>query len=174
MRCLTVALTVSVLAVVGAVAGDSPRKVRPIVVWSGTDSGRSKPAYDRCRSAAEWAATWEAHTKEGGDAGREAPGVDFESYMVLGLFQGDGVQNRGLDVVEVIDEPDCLRVRYVTAYYQIIGLPDSEADKRRLETRSYALAVLPRSDKAVVLEEGNVRTKSDWKERGRISAAKDK
>jgi hypothetical protein len=167
--CLAVAL-----GCVLALAADPPRKVKPVVVWSGIDSGQSKPVFCRCRSADEWQATWKAHQHEGGDAGRAAPEVDFESFMVLALFQGDGSQNYGLVVVEIVDEADGLRVRYETGYYQIAGIPDSEADRRKLDTRSFAFIVIPRSDKAITFESGTRQRTNlppgDWKQVGTVPA----
>jgi hypothetical protein len=90
--------------------------------------------------------------------------------MVLALFQGDGSQNHGLIVVEILDEPDGLRLRYETAYYQTAGFSDSEADRRKLDTRSFAFVVIPRSDKAITFESGtrsrNDMPPGDWKKVG--------
>lgn len=174
MRLLIGALAVGLCYAASGPAGEPPAKIRPVVVWTGTDSSLSKPSFVRCRSADEWASTWDAHAKEGGDAGRAPPKVDFGSYMVFALFQGDGTQNRGLVVVEVLDEPDGLRVRYETAYYQTAGLSDSEADRRRLDTRSFAFVIIPRSDKAITFESGtrsrNDMPPGDWKKVGAAPA----
>jgi len=158
-------------------AGDPPRKIKPVVVWTGKDSTLSKPAFSRCLSAAEWRKTWKAHAKEGGDIG-PMPNIDFDSFMVLALFEGNGHQNYGLRIFEILDEPDGLRVRHETAYYQIGGLPQSEADELKLQTRSYAFVVVPRSDKAVTFEHGR-RTTSDkppakWERVGTVPAVERK
>jgi hypothetical protein len=154
-----------------ALAGDPPKNFKPVVVWTGTDSGQTKASVARCVSKDQWQATWKAHEHEGGEAGRLAPEVDFERYMVLAVFQGENVQNHGLFHFEVMDETDCLRVRYVTGYFQTAGHSDSEADKRRLETQSYAFLVLPKSSKAIVFEEAkDVRARTGWVEQGRIAA----
>jgi hypothetical protein len=152
-------------------AGEPREKVKPIVVWTGTDSGQTTASVARCMSKEQWRATWKAHQNEGGDDGRAPPEVDFDGHMILAIFRGTGSQNYGLFDFEVLDESDCLRVRYITGYYQTGGLPDSEAERRKLDTQSYAFLVLPKTSKAIVFEEAkNIRTRSGWVERGRIAA----
>lgn len=168
------------LAIFGhpAPASDPPRKIKPALVWHGNDSGQARGSFACCRTRAEWQATWEAHQKEGGDAGRPAADVDFDSFMVVAIFHGDGSDNFGIDVDEVVDDAGCLRIRYRVLYYQTaFNFSESEAERLKRATRSFAVAVLPRSGKALVFEEAKHRPDDKthiWKERGRVAAVERK
>jgi hypothetical protein len=171
MRGFTWLAVASFVLAPAAWSADPPTKLKPVVVWTGLDSAQAKPWVARCITEEQWRETWKAHGTENGGRARAFPEVDFGAYMVLAVFQGQGSQNYGLFDFEITDESDCLRVRYVTGYYQIGGIPESNADERRLDTQSYAFLVLPKSNKAIVFEEAkDVRTRTGWKERGRIAA----
>jgi hypothetical protein len=181
MRLIAACLTIFACPCFTPTAADPPQKIKPIMVWSGIDSGCAKESFARSTSQDEWRKTWKLHSVEGGDAGRRTPDVDFDSYMVLSLFDGEGSQNHGVVLIEIINEANCLRVRYAVPLYQTGEIPDSEDAKLRLATRSYAFVILPRSDKTIIFEEGQPHregggevTYKDWKEKGRSAAVKPK
>jgi hypothetical protein len=165
-----------------AVAADLPRKVKPVMFWTGGNSKQSKESFARCSTQKDWEAIWEKHhewEKYVGD--RSCPDVDFDSYMIVAIFVGKG-RDMGVRFYEVVEEKDCLRVRYKPIEYQTGFNPnetDAEREKREREseTQSYAFVVLPRSTKCVVLEE-NAQTTIDappvWRERTRFAAMKEK
>jgi hypothetical protein len=161
MRWLSASVACTMIVIGSASAGDPPTKVRPVIEWTGTDSSVPKSSYIRCQSPKELQAAWKDHYKDRDHAHRAAPvpEVDFDRYMLLALFQGNGSQNYGLYVIEILDEPAGLRVRYGVSGYQV-ALALSEEDRRYMATRSYAFVVIPRSDKVVTFEQG-YRSMSD-------------
>ena len=172
MRWLTLVTVFLVVSSDNLIADETPKKIKPVVVWSGKDSGVAKETFNRCQSDKEWSATWDAHQNEGGQAGQPSPTIDFDSHMVIALFQGKGSQNWGLFIHEIQDERDRLRIRFITGYYQTASIPESETDRLKLQTQSYAIVVLPKCDKEVVFEEATdrdaERRPSKWKERGKL------
>jgi hypothetical protein len=163
------------LNVSSASADDFPRKIKPVVTWTGTDSKQAEELFARCSSPEDWRAIWHKHC--GGDknaAGLSCPKVDFDGYMVLALFHGSSSQNHGIKLIELIEKKSCLHVRYRPEWYQIgffAGMP--EVDWKKLDTQSFVFAVLPTSKKAIVLEEDVqhlIGHPPVWKERSKIAA----
>jgi hypothetical protein len=168
-------LTVASLALSPVFAGDTPPKVKPVIVLTGTDSKQDKRSFARCLSKEEWRAIW--HKQHGWD-NRTCPEVDFDSYMVLAIFHGKESLNTGLDIYEVLKEKDRLRVRYQPRWYQVGYIrPPTKQDLERELTRSFAFVVLPRFEKEVQIEEdvqGILGKPPVWKERGKLAPIKKK
>jgi hypothetical protein len=164
----------------GLAAAEPVRAVKPVLVWSGTGSAASKEAVARCRSDADWAAAWLRHTGRGGadDPLAARPEVDFGTHMVVALFHGDGwAANAGPAVAAVLEEADCLRVRYRPRWMSFVFPPDPEtAAVLKKATRGYAFILLPASGKRIVFEE-DVQTEKGkpavWKGRHEIPATSD-
>jgi hypothetical protein len=157
-------------------AGDPPPKVRPVILWVGTDSGCKEPSVACCRSVDEWCRTWNAHQDGGGDDGRDRPVIDFETHMVLAVFQGEGGRDGGLRMFEVLDEAEGLKVRYFSAGIQTVFVPGAEIPTKPRTQRNYVFAVVPRSDKAVTFERGQRHRldepPGDWKQEGAAPAVR--
>lgn len=161
-----------------AAAGDLPREIKPVLVWRGIHSKQTAESFARCTCEKDWQTSWPKD--RGGDRdedNRTCPEVDFDSYMVVVLFH----ESAKIVLENAVEEKDCVRVRY-TPLDQLVFVPGPKVAYE--EGRTYALSekidsprltfvVLPRSDKALVVEE-NVRSLIDdppvWMERARFPA----
>src|SRR6516164_7607951 len=86
-----------------------PRKIKPVMVWTGTDSKHAKESFARCCSRKDWQAAWHKHIGEDDKGLRQlCPEVDFDSFMVIAIFHGESYQNRGIGLVTVSEEKECL------------------------------------------------------------------
>ena len=184
MRTLSL-LSVCVLSFLGFRTQDPPAAVaagkqgavqRAAVVLTGKDSAVTKGSFHRVQEPQELARLWllhrgiEAPTGEYGffynDAG--VPEVDFESYEVLVMFDGETINSAGFVVLSVADEPGRRVVRYDDKGFSTEGPgPDGGAQR----TRPFGFFVLPRTKLPLVLEQ-NVQHERDrppvWKEQARL------
>jgi hypothetical protein len=168
-------------------AADPPRKVKPVVAWMGIDSKQTKDSFARCGSPNDWQATWNGHRaqeKTADDPTR--PEVDFDSHIVIAVFR----KTSRIRVSEVVEEEDCVRVRYQPWGNQIIFVPDSakgtvktmelgrgELDPGKPYLLSFAFVVLPKTSKVVVLEEDVqdwIGKPPVWKEQAKFPARVEK
>jgi hypothetical protein len=173
-----VRLLIPVLLVVAPTwAEELPRKVKPVLVWTGTDSKQAKMSFARCCSQKDWETTWHEHQSEAKAKSQSCPQGDFDSYMVVAIFHGKSFQNTGIEIVAVTEEKNCVRVRYRPLWYQVAFVrPATKGEVKsdewlRSETQSYAFVVLPRSEKAIVLEEDVRNLIADppvWKKRATL------
>jgi hypothetical protein len=171
---------VPVLLVVAPVpATEVPRKLKPVVVWTGIDSKQAKMSFARCCSQKDWEEIWHKHQSNAKAKTPSCPQVDFDSYMVVAIFQGKSCQDTGIEIVSVTEEKKCLRIRYKPLWFQVgfvrpeRGSRPAKCEVETYETQSYAFVVLPKSQKAIVLEE-DVRTLIPdppvWKKRATLEA----
>jgi hypothetical protein len=168
-------------------SADVPRKVKPVVVWTGTASQQTKDSFDRCCSQKDWQVTWKAHSGRKGDAeDPTCPQVDFDSYMVIAIFR----KTSRIRISDIVEEKECVRLRYQPWGNQVIFVPDhdtravkivelgrGEIDPDKPYLLSLAFVVLPRDHKAVILEEdvqGIIGKPPLWKERARFRATVEK
>jgi hypothetical protein len=168
-------------------AADPPRKVKPVVVWTGTDSKQAKDSFARCGSPKDWQATWNAHCGQEKPADLPTcPEVDFDSYMVIAVFR----KTSRIRVSEIVEEKECVRVRYQPWGNQIVFVPGPDAgtvkvvelgrgelDPDKPYMLSFAFVVLPKANKAVVLEEDIqdlIGKPPVWKERAKFPALMEK
>ncbi len=187
MRWFVILGIVTIPAAPAVLGADLPRKVRPVVVWTGTDSKQSKESFARCTSPKEWQATWKAHTDRLGGADEPAcPQVDFDSYTVIAIFR----KRSRLRISEVVEEQDCVRVRYQPWGDQIAFIPGpkgssvkvlesgrGEIDLNKPYLLSFAFIVLPKGAKAIILEEDVQSVIGDppvWKECAKFPATVEK
>jgi hypothetical protein len=155
---------------------DLPRALKPVIVWTGTDSKQAKESFSCCRSQAEWEASWNKHQGRDEKAeGQPCSQVDFDTHMVIVLFHGESSQNHGIDIASVSEERGCVRLHYKPSWFQVV-FREGEA-RRSYATQSYAFVVLPQSRKAVVLEEDAqtlIGVPPDWQERAKLAAPADR
>jgi hypothetical protein len=131
-------------------------------------------------SLEEWTRVWQEH--KGAEAGGKydafydkltLPLVDFDSYMVIAIFQGECWNTAGLTVVSIFEDDSHIVIRfrnksYSTASYSTEGEGGDGGEK----VTPYGFFIMPRSTKPTILEEGlqGVRRKKRdppvWKERG--------
>jgi hypothetical protein len=156
-----------------SVADELPRAIKPVVVWTGTDSSVTKQSFSRCISVKQLGRTWDEHW--GKKRLWRPPEVDFDSHMLIAIFNGDGGQDAGISVTKVVEEKNLIKVRYRVLYYQVGFTADDELPD--LRTRSFAFAVLPASGKEIIFDEDvNNTIGSDpvWKKVGQIPAIEKK
>jgi hypothetical protein len=164
-----------ILAAAPALAEELPRPLKPAMVWTGTDSKQAKESFARLGSQKDWEDTWHKH--RGRDKIADSwtcPEIDFDSYMVVAIFHGKSYQNNGIKITAVSEEKDLVRVRYKPTWYQVAIVRGREGDDAHsYDTQSYAFIVLPKSSKAILLEEDVHGINGEppvWKERAKLAA----
>jgi hypothetical protein len=142
-------------------AGETPLK--PLTVISGADSHIKKPLYKRVTTQTECNSIWANHFgTTADDAYRPQLEVDFDRCMVIMIFRGDQVNNRGIDVSASSEARDAIVIRLLPLTYQTFG-----ENNKKPPDRPYALIVLPKSNKRIVIavDVGDDKNKaSEWKE----------
>jgi len=158
------------LAFLITTAAEEPtgRTLRPSVTISGAHSHVTIRRYHRVTSAELWRRIWQEHMGKSWQERRERvaqrrtdpndlsepltfPMIDFENYMVIGIFDGEGHNCTALTVVSVYEEDKRIVLRYKRELYQTMARVGTgvKGDK----TTAYGLFVVPRSVKPVVVEE---------------------
>ena len=168
------------LAAVTHPAAPAGKKMAPHVVITGADSKVRKSGYHRILDRQEWTKVWLRNLGQeqrySGRSGEESsysylhdpagvPVVNFEDCMVIAVFEGAGFNCSGLSADALIERDDAVVLRYQPKGYQTgpEGVPVSV----------YGFFVVPRSARAVVLEEGVVERigqKPKWQERKRFAS----
>lgn len=124
----------------------------PCVQWTGPETRHEAAGVVVARSEAAWRALWASHSgakaEEGAMTRHAAPRIDFTRFMVVAYFRGPSTNTDGAVASDVL-VGEKVRVRFEASTFQTAG-PDGGAVK----TRPFALWVVPRTDGAVVLEEG--------------------
>jgi hypothetical protein len=159
-----------------------PRNLKPILVWTGTDTKQPIEQFTRCCSQKDWKAVWNAHGGRAKDTDDLAPEVDFDSYMIIAVFH----ESSRLRIGDIREENGCIRIRYHPYGNQIVFVPDpnartvkiieagrGEIDPEKPRTLSFAFVLLPRSKEAIVIEEdvqSLIGKPAIWKERARLPA----
>ncbi len=148
-------------------SADAPNKIKPVMILSGSDSGVSKPLTELCRSDKELRAVWDKH--QDGDDRHHCPDMNFDSFMVIAMFLGTVEGKASIWVFEIVEDADAIHVRIFAGGPQtgVTEEEESEADRLKRITRSYAFVVLPTSKKKVIVEEDELRSLVDphkWKE----------
>ncbi len=173
MRWLTPLIGILLVSPSGGSADELPRKIKPVMVWTGTDSKQTKQSFARCGSQKEWEAIWQKHRSSNKKTPRDpCPDVDFASYMVVVVFYGKSDSNTGISVKEVGEEKECIRLRYKPRWYQTAFLADATGSEEGWR-KTFAFVVLPRSAKTIILEEdvqNIINAPAVWKEQAKLVA----
>jgi hypothetical protein len=169
MRCIIfglLALRILGAAVFAVQAGgrDEQKVLRPAVEWHGQLSGIAVPKYVRITTGPEWMSLWRGHI---GDSASPAtsdalrPGINFDDYMVVGIFTGKQLGKGGVVLASITDEGGLIRLRFEHTL---------AATRDRQEVLPYGIVVLPRSPKPIVIEENvsNFGQQAVWKQRQRL------
>jgi len=156
--------------VVAAEGEDKATHAKPCVTITGANSHVSERSYHRITSIEGWTQIWQKHKGQKDDDKYdyyydplELPLVDFDNYMVIGIFQGSSWNSAGLKSVSISEEDDRIVFRFDDKPYQTEGL-----DGGGKEVTVYGFFVIPRSSKPVILEEnvqGIIGKPPVWKER---------
>ena len=169
--CVAAAIGIAAgLACLIAPAAEEPagRILKPCVTISGADSHVTIRRYHRITSGEVWTRIWQEHMgkswQERGERIRQrqtepndlrepltCPMIDFDNYMVIGIFQGEGVNSTGLKVFSISEEDNRILFRYDNNSYQTMGRVGSSHGGDKVTV--YGFFVLPRSTKRMVLEE---------------------
>ena len=159
---------------------------QPVVSFTGSYSQIPQREYQRVLDAESWRKLWERHA--GASAERDSygevvvPAIDFEKFMVIAIFNGEGWNTRNMLLVESSDHSE-LHLRFDAGTYQTAdgGVTEiviegeatpEEIERRVLEnmeakhaereankhndpnyTAAYGMWVLPRTLEPVVLIE---------------------
>lgn len=168
------AILLCIVAILTAAPVDSDDRMqatpirKPLLVLTGAKSAVMKAAYHRLESADQLKMTWRAHIGPEYDHGDlPVPEVDFDHCSVVALFQGSSFNSRGLQIVEVQEKDDATVLRFDDVSYQTNGAANA--------VTPYAFAVLPKTDKPIVIEENQQPYLGEppvWKEVARLNAAK--
>jgi hypothetical protein len=159
-----------------------PRELKPVMVWTGTETRQAKETFARCSTRKEWEAIWQQHQADANTNAPKCPEINFDSFMVVAIFHGNSSLNNGIEIRAVLEEKDCIRLRYRPLWYQyscislILRMEDGTTSEiePKIATRSFAFVVLPCSRKSVVLEEDDHHIIGDapaWKERAKFAPA---
>ena len=162
---------------------------KPLVSLSGAQTRIEGRSYHRLTSAEEFQGLYMRHLghkpEEFDDYYNRhgVPLVNFERCMVIAIFQGDSFNSAGVYVHSVEEDDERILVRFDDRSYQtsggfsksedlVTGVPGAGGDDGgRQRVRAWGMFVLPRSAKAVVLEE-NVQNiigdPPEWRERARL------
>ncbi len=161
------------LPVFGEGAADERGKVA-LAQWYGRESAVDYEAWVVARDQEALKRVWVAHY--GPDAvGRaaqgwvQAPEVDFDRCMVVGVFNGERTNCNGERLVSVEEKGDHVLVRYDSITFQTMAMP-GDVDEGDSST-PWGLFLVPWSDKTVVIEEntqGLIGGPPVWTERARI------
>lgn len=146
----------------------------PLVFWSGPDSQITERRFERVMSDDAWQKLWEAHTGKPVEirntGGPAMPQVNFDKCMVVAVCQGKSWNSNGVYCAQVIDEPERIVFRFDERSFQTFG-PGGGG----VAVKPYGFFVLPRSTKAIVIED-NVQNLKDepqkWKQRASFDAIK--
>jgi hypothetical protein len=156
------------------------------VTLEGSYSGVRDREYHRIVDAQSWRALWERHA--GAHAERDSygevvvPAIDFDKFMVVAVFNGEGWNTRDMHLVETLDAGE-LHLRFDAGTYQTADFEPTEIviegevtpeeiEKRVLEnmearqaerqanrhndpnfTAAYGIWILPRTLNPIVLIE---------------------
>lgn len=183
MRALVVPLCVVALAAAVAVVPPAmraedppPAGMPPLVGIWGARSAIKERSYLRATNAEEWTALWLRHA--GADPAEHTPyynvagvpDVDFGRCMVVAILGGESSNSAGIRVESVSEAEDRVLVRFDHRSYQTAG---PAPDGGRVACTPFGFFVVPRSAKALVLEEnvqGLIGHPPKWKERARFEA----
>jgi len=128
-----------------------PKALRPILSLDGETSKSTKSRYHRVESTEAWESLWAEHQTgmaKPKRSPREGPRVevDFKRCMVIAVFDGEmAIANGGFLVESILERGDQFVFRVQGRYYQTgVGHPN---------TTAWAVFVLPRTSKVIVIEE---------------------
>jgi hypothetical protein len=167
---LPMVLIASLMPILAA-AQPQPAVTKPLVTLAGANSRIESPTYLRITTAKDFQATFMQHLgKEAKDFNDHYnpdgfPTINFDRCMVIAVFAGKSWNSVGMYASQINDNENQITVRFDHRSYQTSGGADAVVP--------YGFFVVPRSDKAVILEE-NVQQyiggEPVWKERARFQA----
>ena len=163
----------------GTAAADAP-PTRPLLVMTGWVSEIAEPRWRLAASQAVFDEEWMAHM---GDRVQRAaqgwpmtPSIDFTACQAIFIFGGDGFNANGFRVEQMVEAADALTIRFDRISFQTSS---SDGPDHGHPARPWAVVVVPRTDRTVILEEnvqGLIGEPPVWKRRaafpGRIGVGR--
>lgn len=150
---------------------------RPALVeYMGRDGNIMGREFHRIMDSAEWVEVWARHAhkqKKDLEWAGSYPKIDFTRCMVVAFFRGKAVNTRGEELKEVDEDGGTLRLRFCSSTYQSMSFEGEDLGEPAV---SYGIWVLPRSTKAVVVEEdvqSVIGGSPIWKEQARFEPVKE-
>jgi hypothetical protein len=178
----TVALLILRVELVRAQNNENPVKVKPVMVFSGPDSSAEKREFARCTSMRDLKQKWRIHCNlSADDECSTCPVIDFDSYEMVVLFEGKTDPNCGVQIIDVCDTGDRIRIRYKIMYYNIAVPELSELEgvqavkTKKLLFQPFAFILLRTSKKPIVIEDNLYLTMGappSWKKIVELPVAK--
>jgi hypothetical protein len=173
---LAIGVVCSLAALIATRAEEPASKVlKPCVAITGANSRVTKCRYQRITSADEWTRVWQEHKGEKPTGKYDLfydplllPLIDFDHFMVIAIFEGDGSNNAGFQSVSIVEEDNRMVFRFRNKGYQTMSRYPGNAGGGGGKATAFGFFVLPRSKKALILEEGQFPLSGDpplWTER---------
>ena len=187
MKTLSILVTLTAIALYSSSAAmaqsDDKKSIKPCVTITGDNSKVAKSSFHCVRSLEDWAKIWAKHTGQEDVPYKNwdneydvfynrlnLPLVDFDNYMVIGIFKGVGGNNAGLHVVAIDESDEQIRFRFQNKTYGTSGPNGGGKD-----VQAFGFFVVPASSKPIVIEEKvdrKGRGKTEWKQRFQFKSAK--
>jgi len=154
----------------------APMSTRPYLTWFGPHSKITQPEFVRITTAEQWLSLWKRH--RGADVEISltgepiAPAVDFDSCMVLAFFRGPDRENNGEAGASWIETDALAVLRFDPERFQT-RTPAGAVDPDRYQGAPFGIFVVPRTPKAVSMEENIQRyigLEPIWEEKHRFPA----
>jgi hypothetical protein len=142
----------SIAAPQGRVPAKPVEAVPPVLTMTGDRSRMPGPRAVVCGDQKSLDGAWTRHTGEPAKvyySSSPAPLVDFKRYMVVLIFEGASSNIQGIKFEPITQQGEALLIRYTNYGFQTAG-PDGGG----VLVQPWGLAVLPRSDKKLILEIG--------------------
>ncbi len=147
-----------------ASAESSPSVVKPLVVFTGSDSKIDVKTVLQITSQKKLDELWAKHVGKTETDNRRCPEIDFDRCILVAAFQGATVNQLGNRVDETIESPDSITLRVNRISYQSAG--ESNV------CTPYIFIALPKTTKTIIIEENSQSYLGQppiWKETARLS-----
>jgi hypothetical protein len=144
-------LLASVSATQGRVPAAPVEIGLPVLTMTGDHSRTPGPRAVVCGDQKAFDAVWSRHTGQSAKvyySSHPAPVLDFKHFMVVLVFEGAGYNSQGVAFEPVTKRGDSLVIRFKGLPFQTAG-PDGGG----VLVQPWGLAVLPRTDRKLVVEE---------------------
>ena len=136
-------------AVITSGYDQGPRIVQAVRTWSGADSQATESGYFCVVSQDEWVSLWKQHA----GVGSAVPKVNFDTDLVVAVFETQGFSSYGVRLSYILQERDGLSVHVTSETYQsasLLGAPQGTPVPRGAP---YGIFVIPRMAKSLSIVE---------------------
>jgi hypothetical protein len=135
-------------------------KTLPAVQLVGHGSHIAEPRFVRVVDEAGWRTLWAEHTgvkaHHGTFSRHRAPHIDFERFMVVGIFEGATTNTDGVVADAILTDRARVRIQFQHSTFQTSGEVDGGAQR----TTPFGLFVIERSNLPVQFEVARLASKA--------------